>query len=267
MKNQSNPAGRLHNILQSAVGGDPNLRLLEVWTGVFGIAEPDDIIVTRNLLALNDTVGEVERLIKINPNLNHSRYLAGFPNIRAAIRPIYLQSTRQGVISNNLTTEVLARLEFCDEELQRYFSEESISQEDLSAITESTAKLFELIAASVQDATLRVVLLEGLEKVQIALSLYKIHGAKGLKSSLQNLLGIVFTEQTAIKEEKEKNADVIAKLGSLLDKLDSFSAKALKIHKVLTKPVRSFLSWIAKDTGDAASTGIANAEDVDAIET
>ena len=267
MTNQTNPAGRLYSILQSAVGGDPNARLLEVWAGVFGLPEPDDIVVTRYLLALNETVNEVERLIQANLSLNHSRYLSGFPSIRTAIRPIYLQSTRHGVITNSITAEVLTRLEFCDEELRRYFNEESLSQDDLSDITEATASLFELVASSVQDATLRIVLLEGLERVRIAISLYRIHGAKGFKSSLQHLLGVVFTEQDAIKAEKVKSADVIAKLGSLLEKLDSFSAKALKIHKALTKPVRFLLSWIDKDEGDAASADTTVAGEADAIET
>lgn len=249
MTHPSNPAGRLHSILRTAANGDPKTRVLDVWANVFGISESDDLIVTRHLLALNETVDEVERLIRANPSLNHAKYLAGFSEVRVALRPIYLQSNR-GIISNNVTSEVLTRLEFCDEELYRYYSEEVLSQEDLADISEATNVLFELVASTVHDATLRIVLLEGLEKIRIALSLYRIHGAKGLKTSLQNLLGLVFTEQAAIKIEKVKSADVIAKLGALLEKLDSFSAKALRVHKVLTKPVRFLIDWLAKDSSD-----------------
>jgi hypothetical protein len=95
-----------------------------------------------------------------------------------------------------------------------------------------------------------LVLLDGLEKVRVAISLYRIHGAKGLKSSLQNLLGIVLTEHESVRAEKGKNPDVILRLAELLDKLDSFSAKALKIHKLLTKPVSFLLSFFSQESDD-----------------
>lgn len=254
MTDQSNPASRLHTILQTLQRNNTNSRMFEIWVTVFELPQPPDAIeVTRHLIALSELLEDVKRLIEANPNLNHQKYLSGFPNIREVINPIYLNTAGQGHITGYVTTEVLTRLEFCDEELQKYYAEEMLLPEDLCAIVEATNELFEIVASTVQDVTLRVTLLEGLERVRIALALYRIHGAKGLKSSLQQLLGIVVTEKEAIKTEKEKNDDVILKLGKLLDKLDSFSAKALKVHKALKKPIAFLLSLVTEE--DATNVG------------
>ncbi|WP_306547960.1 hypothetical protein [Desulfobulbus sp.] len=247
MQTQSNPASRIHSILKAALGGDQSQRMLEVWATAFEIKEANDIEVVRSLIAMSEAIEEVKRLIETNPNLNHQRYLACLAPIKTAVAPLYLHATRQQVLTANVTPEVLTRLEFCDEELSRYYSEEAVTAEELASIIHATNDLFDMVAKSVQDPTLRVVLLEGLEKIRIAITLYRIHGAKGLKSSLQNLLGVVFTEQAALNGEATKNADLLGRLAALLDKLDSFSAKALRIHKALTKPVRFLLSCISED--------------------
>lgn len=247
MQTQSNPASRLHSILLATLGGDPNLRMLEVWATAFKLKEANDIEVVRSLIAMSEAVEKVRQLIESNPNLNHQRYLACLAPIKEAISPVYLQSSRQQVITPHIKPEVLTRLEFCDEELCRSFSEEAVTAEELSFIVQATNELFDMVEKSVQDPTLRAILLEGLEKVRIAITLYRIHGAKGLKSSLQNLLGVVFTEQEALKGEKATNAAVFDRLGALLEKLDSFSSKALKIQKAFTKPIRFFISWISED--------------------
>lgn len=258
----NNPAGRLHAILSSTIRGDQGLRMLDVWAIAFQLLEVTDVEVVRRLIAMSELLDEVKRLIESNPDINHQRYLGWVPAVKDAIAPLYLQSNRGSVITPNITPEVLTRLEFCDEELRRYYTEEEITQEELSAIVKAVNDLFEMVDTSVQNPTLRLVLLDGLEKVRIAIALYRIHGAKGLKSSLQNLLGIVFTEHESVIAEKAENSDVITRLGDLLDKLDSFSAKALKIHKAFTKPVHLLLSFLSKEEEKPAVQ-----EDSDAIET
>lgn len=237
----NNPAGRLLSVLLLTVGGDQGTRMLEVWGKVFNIHPLSDVEVARGLIALWECVEEVTRLIHSNPEIRHERYLGWTPSVQNAISTSHLQATRAQIITPNITPETLTRLEFCDEELRRFYSEEAISKENLDEIIGIVNDLFAMVDEKVIDGTLRVVLLEGIEKVRIAISLYQIHGAKGLKSGLQTLLGIVFTEQDAVKKEKETNADVISRLGTLLDKLDSFTANALKIKKALTAPVRFLL--------------------------
>jgi regulator of sirC expression with transglutaminase-like and TPR domain len=66
---------------------------------------------------------------------------------------------------------------------------------------------------------------------------------------LQGLFGLVFTERAELRNEASKNADVIDRLGKLMDKIDSVSAKALKVHKALTATIQ-FLIGLVTDSDE-----------------
>jgi hypothetical protein len=150
--------------------------------------------------------------------------------------------------------------------LQQDWSEVEIPADALQAISKDVNSLIESIAASSVDVRLRKALLEALEGVRIAISLYRVYGARGLKKNLQGLFGLVFTERAELKKETDKNADVIDRLGKLMDKIDSASSKALKVHKALTKPVR-FLIGLVTDSDKGAEGDVDPESPNDAIET
>jgi hypothetical protein len=74
--------------------------------------------------------------------------------------------------------------------------------------------------------------------------MYTIRGAKGLKDALQGAIGSVVVNQDDLKKHSDKNADVIKRIGELIDKLDSFTSRALKLKKMLTKPIRFLLEKV-----------------------
>ena len=244
---ESNPASRLHTLLSALLAGDPKERVLDAWARVLEVSERLDVEVPRRLILLNDLLDDTEQSIKLNSSLNHNIYLSCFPQIRTVFSPLNIQSKREGVILPHLTPEVMARLEFCAEALQQGWSEVEVTKDDLQAISNDLNALFDSIAASNVDVRLRKALLEALEGVRLSISFYRIYGAKGLKKNLQGLFGFVFTERDVLKKEAEKNTDVIDRLGNLMDKIDSATAKALKVHKALTKPVR-FLIGLVTDS-------------------
>jgi hypothetical protein len=244
---ESNPASRLHNLLTSLLQGNPKERVLDAWARVLQVSERPDIEVPRRLVLLNDMLDDAEQSIKLNPSLNHNVYLSCFPQVRTVFSPLHIQSSREGVILPHLTPEVMARLEFCAEALQHGWSEVEMTQDDLQEISNDLNALVESVAVSNIDVRLRKSLLEALEGVRLSISLYRIYGAKGFKKNLQGLFGLVFTEQTELKKEAKDNADLIDRLGKLMDKIDSTTATALKVHKALTKPIR-FLIGLVKDS-------------------
>ena len=244
---ESNPASRLHALLTALLQGDPKERVLDAWARVLDVTERHDIEVARRLVLLNDLLDDAEQSIKLNPALNHKIYLSCFPQVRTVFSPLHIQTSREGVIVPHLTAEVMARLEFCAEALQQGWSEVEIAQDDLQSISSDLNALVESVAESTIDVRLRKALLEALEGVRLSISLYRIYGAKGLKKNLQGLFGLVFTERTELMREAECNAGVIDRLGKLMDKIDSAAAKALKVHKVLIKPIR-FLIGLVTDS-------------------
>ncbi len=261
---ETNPASRLHTLLTALLQGDPKERVLDAWARVLDVSERQDIEVSRRLVLLNDLLDDAEQSIKLNPALNHKIYLSCFPQVRTVFSPLHIQTSREGVIVPHLTPEVMARLEFCAEALQQGWSEVEIAPDDLQAISNDLNALVESVAASTIDVRLRKALLEALEGVRLSISLYRIYGAKGLKKNLQGLFGLVFTERTELKKEAEANAGVIDRLGKLMDKIDSAAAKALKIHKALTKPIR-FLIGLVTDSDPSAEKGAS--PDTPSIET
>lgn len=261
-----NPASRLQMLLSTLLKGDPKERVLDAWARVLEVSERLDIEVPRRLVLLNDLLDDAEQMIKLNKTLNHNIYLSCFPQIRTVFSPLHIQTSREGLILPHLTPEVMARLEFCVEALQQEWSEVEITQDELQDISNDLNELVEAVAASSIDVQLRKVLLEALEGVRLSISLYRIYGAKGLKKDLQGLFGLIYTERAALKKEAEGNADVIDRLGKLMDKIDSASSKALKLHKALTKPIR-FLIGLVADSAPGSTTDESSDVLTDIVET
>lgn len=238
MIDESNPAGRLHKILSLAKRQPDNHKVKDVWSKVLGVDE-NDIAVTKSVIELYSLSQEIQSLIKMNENLNHELYLSSFHRIDRAFFPLNLGSSWQGV-KNQLTEEALTRLQFCAQELSGFYSEESLSEEDLADIIKKTDELYESLYSSTLPSVLRLTLLEEVQRIRNAISLYQIKGAKGLKEALQGAIGAVVSNQEELKNVKGENDDVIKKLGNLLDKMDSFTSKALKVQKIIKSPI-SFL--------------------------
>ena len=240
---ESNPAGRLHKILAEAKKQPDKSTVKKVWALVLGVEE-NDVLITKSVVELYSLSQEIQSLIKMNDGLNHSLYLTSFNQIDRAFFPLNL-GTQWVSAKNNLTDEALTRLQFCAEELTRFYSEESLSEEDLKDIIQKTEELFETLYKSILPATLRLSLLEEVERIRNAINLYKIKGAKDLKEALQGTLGAIVANQEELKDASKTNSDVIKRLGELIEKMDSFASKALKIKKALTSPVKYVLEILS----------------------
>ncbi len=254
MPPESNPASRLHSLLKEVIAGDPNKRMLEVWSEVLGVTDRQDVEVARRLVVLNEILDDAESTIKLNPKLNHGIYLSCFPQIRTVFSPLYLQTTRESIAIPHLTAEVMARLEFCSEALREEQSEVDLTPAELAELSGELNTLIENVAASGIAVVLRKALLDALESARTAITLYRVYGAKGLRKHLQSMFGFVYTERAALKSESVKNADVLERLGKWIERIDSVSSKALKVHKALRKPVGFLIEWVTKPA-EGADTG------------
>jgi hypothetical protein len=143
----------------------------------------------------------------------------------------------------------MTRLQFCAELLSSFYKEEQLSKDELESITSLIDHLFDAVLNGSLEESIRLTLLEEIERLRTALSMYKIKGAKGLKQSLQSTIGMVVANKSDLSKAVDKNKDVIDRLGLLIDKIDSFTSKALKVHKVLSKPYQSILGLVFKDDG------------------
>lgn len=242
MIDQSNPAGRLYKILIEAKGKGDNKKVIDVWASAIGI-QPDTIAVTKGVIELYRLSQEIQQLITMNDNLNHELYLSSFYQIEQSFFPLNLQ-TIWSSSKKYLTDEALTRLQFCADELTKFYSEEYLSEEDLNDIITKTEHLFNAVYESDLPSDIRLSLLEEVEKIRNAIYMYKIKGAKGLKEALQGVIGSIVVNQDELQRNYENNSEVIKSIGELIDKLDSFASRALKLKKLLTKPIRFLLKKV-----------------------
>ena len=245
----NNPAGRYYEILREAKSKEDHLSVRQVWATVLDEDENDDSAITKKIVEVYQLGEEIKSLIGMNEDVNKELYLSSFPQIERAIFPLQLNAPWKAQ-KQQLNDGVMTRLQFCSELLSSVYNEEQLKDEDLMEITDLIDKLFNAVRSSSLDGGVRITLLEEIERLRTALSMYKINGAKGLKRSLQSTIGMVVANQDELSSMATSEPDVIERLGKLIDKIDSFTAKALKVHKALTKPVQ-FLIGLVTDNKES----------------
>ncbi|WP_017630574.1 hypothetical protein [Vibrio sp. 624788] len=147
---------------------------------------------------------QIQSLIKMKEGLNHDLYLSSFSRVERALIPLNLASSWSNV-KVHLSDEALIRLQFCAEELSSFYAEDSLSEEELKNIIEKIETLFDTVYSSDLPDALRLALLEEVERLRNAISMYKIKGAKGLKDALQGTIGAVVTNQEELRNVADEN--------------------------------------------------------------
>lgn len=248
MQNHLNPALRLHVLLTSVLDGNPNEQMLEIWAKLFDISEPSEPKVARCLIAMADCLDETRRLLGTRDGLNLALFTTDFPSIELAIAPSRVINTRSQVLTPYLTTTVLTRLEFCSHELQKFYIEDAISTEDLTAIRDAADEIFEQIFNSSIESELKRVLLEDAEKLRASITLYKIKGVKGLQEAHRTFIGAIATQSEAVLATKGNDKSVLEKLAKLMKRVDDLTSGAVRVYKLVSGPVQVLLTMLGYDT-------------------
>lgn len=221
-------ARRLIAVLETArATGNPNMQAREIWALVFGLNQDDGIGICRQLVVLADLVKEIELQIKSVLETDHDTYLAGFDHLLVGLSPLNLSQNRSTAIEQYFTPERIARLQFCDLALMSTYGEESIGPDDLGVIDQAAKELFDMVRASDMNARLRTVLLDAIERVRRSIAMYQIHGAKGIRESLQILVGVAVLERDALKQTTVAAPDLLDRYGKLVFALDNRAKLAL----------------------------------------
>ena len=236
----------------------PKEKVGTVWATVLGV-EIDEIEITRAVIDLQELAKDVRILTRNIDGLNHELYLASFNTIEKAFFPLNLHAQWSQVVGK-ITPDSLTRLEFCAEELSKHYSEETIDTEELAEITNVVDTLSEKIGESSLPLTLRLVFIEEIENIRHSIRMYHVGGAKHVKKALQGTLGAVVANHTELKTHSDDNAEVLKKMGELIDKLDVFTARAMKLHRILKSPIGYALKRLTDpDASDA--TDVEDAEE------
>lgn len=251
MIDKSNPAGRLYELLTKTKSLRDSTHVREVWSSALGCDKGDDAEIYKRVVEVYNLYNEVETLILSTSTPNRDLLLFSHKKIEKVFFPLNLD-TSWAANKKHIDDEVTTRLQFCADALAKDYSEEQLDKEDLAKLKLLVNELTTLIEKSSLNIELRIFLLEEMSKMNFAISMYKIKGAKGIKEALHATLGGVMANADELAKQKPDNEDVLKRLGELLDRVDSCVATGLKVHKVISKPIRTAIRFIATldDTDD-----------------
>lgn len=245
MIDQNNPAGRLYAILKEALRRNEKEPTRKIWANVFDIDEVNEIQIIRNLLSLQELVEEVHELIKNNSQLNSELFLKSFPNLRRAVSAQNLTNP-WSAYKAGLNPETMTRLEFCAEVLSGEYSEVQISADEIEELKKLLGTLVEFVEKSIMPDEFKIFVLVQLEELRRGIFDFKIHGARGLRTAMEAVIGTTITQNDKYQKIKESNADILLRLGQFLDRADGVMSKALKVKKALGNAAKLLgLPWLS----------------------
>lgn len=241
MSRKTTAARRLITVLEKALAtGTSDTSAQEVWATVFEVDRNDGVAICRQLVVLADLLADIEQQVKGVQTTAHETYLEGLDQIRVGFSPFNLSQQRRTAIEQYITRERMARLQFCDLALMGVHGEDAISLDDLGLIDQAAKQLFDMVRESVTDTRLRTVLLEALERVRRSIAMYQIHGAKGLRESLQSLVGVAVLERDGLTATQANSPDLLDQYGKLVVRLDKATTVALKTQELIHKAAPLF---------------------------
>ena len=246
MDDWTNSARRLYVMLSSVLPGDQNESMLHVWTTAFDLTDSSEIGVSRYLIGMVDSLEDVNRLLSARPDITVSAYTKLFGPIREVLTPASLRHSRGQILTPHLTPEVMTRLEFCAEEVRRFYNEDQLSQDDLNEIRVEIEELIERITKSTVDEPLRMTLIEDLERMLVAVRLYRVQGAKALATVHRSILGAAVVHDQAITSATRDDKEVLVRLVKFLEKVEKSVSVATKIYGAVLRPTRFLLSLVTR---------------------
>lgn len=203
---------------------------------------PDDaprFKIIRVIAELADLIDDIERQLLSSDLEGVESFTKALDPVRTAIDPALMTHQKKDAFDKNVTAEVLARLEFCSLSLQTNHAEDEIDREELDLLNKLVDELLNEINSSSLDLELRRSLQDALLRIRTSITLYGIHGARDLKTALQQLVGVAFTEKEAIAKVAEESKSTLAKVDVLVEKIDKISSTSLKVLKLVRHPIKS----------------------------
>lgn len=250
MYDRTNPAGRLHDILQEAAEKkDNNASAQRVWAAIFGIDANDKEGVLERLIELHELTREVRTLIASSPGAPQELLLQYFPKIENSFLELGLDTPWHS-IGPRYDRPALDSLKFCAEMLKNTHAEEPIDEEELDKISSDVEILLESIIKSSMPDVLRVALSEEMEKIRKALAMVRIRGAKGVKEALQSLVGAVVAHREEFKQQQDESKEILQRIAKLMSNLDNIVTKSMKLYKAITSPVQTLFLKFASNEDD-----------------
>lgn len=198
LKVKTDPAGRLHDLLESAKNQPENKRARDVLGIVFDVESKDTESLLRLLADLIMLSQQTKLRIKSLADINHDLYLKPFDNIEIILSTLNLDANWKPY-KNLLSEPTLYGLKFCSDKLSRIDRIETINKSEIEAIQTKLAALVEDILKSEIDLYVKELLLRNLESLRQSLIAYRVRGLEGIEREVEAGLGSLLVSKSKIE--------------------------------------------------------------------
>ncbi|MED5387434.1 MAG: hypothetical protein VX793_01165 [Pseudomonadota bacterium] len=210
MNIKTDPAGRLHDLLESARKQPDSKRAREALGVIFDVDSKDTESLLRLLADLIMLTQNTKSRINALNDIDHELYLKPFANIEKILSALNLDSSWKPY-RDLLNEPTLYGLRFCSDKLSRIDQAETVKKEDIEEIQSKLAALVEDILGTEIDMGVKELLLRNLEGLRQSLIAYRVRGLEGIEREVEVGLGALI-----INREKVERASSDNKVGSLI---------------------------------------------------
>ena len=210
MEVKTDPAGRLHDLLELARKQPESKRAREALGIVFDVGSKDTESLLRLLADLIMLSQQTKSRIKSLDDISHEIYLKPFDNIEKILSTLNLDASWKSY-RDLLSEPTLYGLKFCSDKLSRIDLIETIDKSEVEAIQTQLASLVDEILNSEIDPYVKELLLRNLEGLRQSLIAYRVRGLEGIEREVEAGLGSLLVNKSTIQHAAPEG-----KAGSLL---------------------------------------------------
>ncbi|MFJ5564810.1 hypothetical protein [Lysinibacillus xylanilyticus] len=238
-----NPAYKLHSILSDAYsrcGMDGSSRnFSKTWANVFDIDEQDISALLNSINSLLNLVIKTKEYIQNNEFLNDEMNNRFLREIELSLSELNFDGSMR-TFKSNINSETLTALKYIAKHMDLIykFDNQNINDQDIKNLIREIDELIESITQSSLQEEVKLLLFKNLNLIREALFTYKISGAEGIQTALEQTIGSLFiNNKSVIQVSKDEN---VKGLFNIIDKLNSILSTGVSI-KDLLGPVFSLL--------------------------
>ncbi|WP_404345443.1 hypothetical protein [Vreelandella venusta] len=198
MEVKTDPAGRLHDLLESARKQPESKKARETLGVIFDVESKDTESLLRLLADLIMLSQQTKSRIKSLDDISHDIYLKPFDNIERILSTLNLDASWKPY-RDLLNEPTLYGLKFCSDKLSRIDRIETIQKSEIEAIQAKLASLVDEILNSEIDPHVKELLLRNLEGLRQSLIAYRVRGLDGIEREVEASLGSLFVNKSKIE--------------------------------------------------------------------
>lgn len=159
------------------------------------------------------------------------------------VKSALAQSNNWEQMSSKLDKNFVRNFYWAAEEMSHHWDEYGIKEEDLANLQSEIDKITSEIVDSDLDARLKTVLITGLNGVRQAILEYRIHGAEGLRQSLDRIITdmLRYREEFDAASAKNTTQESIKNCFKFIQKVDNLVSTGLKIKKIAGPSIKGIM--------------------------